>query len=144
MPNQNKRAKTSNTEENEVQLLAKEVYSKTMAQVDESGLYGIDPLTIIIVIGIIVNIVRVIQECNKDKTSTLGSGEQIGLLSTNIRFRAFERGWLTKFRLNKIIKKHLNKSQYKVYQEPLLETLLEIGKTVKEEQVSALLEHENV
>jgi hypothetical protein len=47
-------------------------------------------------------------------------------------------------RLRKILKNHLTKDQYKVYGDAMLQTLLEVGKTVKEEQVSALLEYKHV
>lgn len=148
MPSPNKKPSRNHTEdkpkEDKVELLAQEVYDKTMAQIDKSELYGIDPLTIIILIGIMVNVIRVIQECNKDKTSKLASGEKAVLLSTDIKFRAFQHGWFTRLRLKRIIKKHLTKDQNNKYGEAILKSLLDVGKTVKEEQVSALLEYENV
>ena len=127
-----------------LEALAQEIHDKTLSKVKETDRYGIDPLTIIILIGIAVNVIRVIQECNKNKTQKLKFGEKVDLLGTDIKFRSNNHSFFTRLKIRSIIKKHLNKSQYKVYQEPLLETLLEIGKTVKEEQVSALLEHENV
>ena len=127
-----------------LETLAQDILDKTLAKVKETDRYSIDPLTIIILIGIAVNVIRVIQECNKNKTTKLKFGEKVDLLGTDIKFRSNNHSFFTRLKIRSIIKKHLNKSQYKVYQEPLLETLLEIGKTVKEEQVSALLEHENV
>jgi len=127
-----------------VEILAQEIHDKTLSKVKETDRYGIDPLTIIILIGIAVNVIRVIQECNKNKTKKLKFGEKVDLLSTDIKFRSNNHSFFTRLKIRSIIKKHLNKSQYKVYKEPLLETLLEIGKKVKEEQVLALLEHENV
>jgi hypothetical protein len=149
MPNSNQRPRKKITEENKpeenkVELLAEEIYNKTMSQIDKSELHGIDPLTIIIIIGIIVNIIRVIQECNKDKVSKLAKSERTELLSTDMKFRAFQHGWLTRLKLKRIVKKYLTKDQYKEYGEPILKSLLDVGKTVKEEQVSALLEYENV
>lgn len=146
MPNPNRRPRVTKEaieieEEDIIQLLAKEVYEKTNNKIEQSTLYGIDPLTMILIIGIIVNVIRVIQECNKDKSRGLPKGEQATLLSTDIKYRAFNSGWFTKLRLKKIIKKHLNKEQSNKYADPLLATLLEVGKTVKEEQVSALLEY---
>lgn len=145
MPSPNIRPKAAKKaieiEEDIIQSLAKEVYEKTNSKIDKSALYGIDPLTIILIIGIIVNVIRVIQECNKDKSKGLPKGEQATLLSTDIKYRAFNSGWFTKLRLKKIINKHLNKEQKSKYSDALLTTLLEVGKTVKEEQVSALLEY---
>ena len=49
--------------------MAKQFYDRTISQTDEdTSEYGIDPITIIICISIIVNVIRVIQECNKNKT----------------------------------------------------------------------------
>jgi hypothetical protein len=148
MPNPNIRPRVKKTqdtiEKNKVELLAEEIYNKTMSKIKESELYGIDPLTIIILVGIAVNIIRVIQECNKNKTTSLSKGEQSTFLSTDVRFRSFNHSFLTRMRLRKILKNHLTKDQYKVYGDVILQTLLEVGKTVKEEQVSALLEYENV
>lgn len=149
MPNPNQRPRKkmdeeNQPEENKVELLAEEIYNKTMSQIDKSELHGIDPLTIIIIIGIIVNIIRVIQECNKDKVLKLAKSERTELLSTDIKFRSFQHGWLTRLKLKRIVRKHLTKDQYKTYGEPILKSLLDVGKTVKEEQVSALLEYENV
>jgi len=127
-----------------LETLAQDILDKTLAKVKETDRYSIDPLTIIILIGIAVNVIRVIQECNKNKTTKLKFGEKVDLLSTDIKFRSNNHSFFTRLKIRSIIKKHLNSSQYKVYKEPLLQTLLEIGKKVKEEQVSALLEHENV
>lgn len=127
-----------------LERLAKDILDKTLSKVKETDRYGIDPLTIIILIGIVVNIIRVIQECNKNKTSKLTFGDKVDLLSTDVKFRSNNHNLLTRLRIRSIIKKHLNKSQYKVYKNALLESLLDLGKKVKEEQVSALLEYENV
>jgi len=127
-----------------LETLAQDILDKTLAKVKETDRYSIDPLTIIILIGIAVNVIRVIQECNKNKTTKLKFGEKVDLLSTDIKFRSNNHSFFTRLKIRSIIKKHLNSSQYKVYKEPLLQTLLDIGKKVKEEQVTALLEYENV
>jgi hypothetical protein len=50
-----------------IEELAKEIYDKTLSKVKETDRYGIDPITIIMIIAIMVNVIRVIQECNKNK-----------------------------------------------------------------------------
>ena len=127
-----------------LETLAQDILDKTLAKVKETDRYSIDPLTIIILIGIAVNVIRVIQECNKNKTTKLKFGEKVDLLSTDIKFRSNNHSFFTRLKIRSIIKKHLNNSQYKVYKEPLLQTLLDVGKKVKEEQVTALLEYKNV
>lgn len=129
-----------------VDNLATLVLNTTLKKVEHNKekLYGfIDPLTMIIIIGIIVNVIRVIQECNKDKTNSLPKAQTAELLSTDVRFRSLNHSWFSRRKIKKIIQKHLTKEQYKVYSDALLSSLLDIGKTVKDEQVSALLEYEN-
>ncbi len=127
-----------------IEELAQKIYKDALAKVKETDRYGIDPFTIIIIIAILVNVIRVIQECNKDKTKTLASSEIPEMLSTDVKFRAFNNSFLTRMRLRNIIKNYITKEQNKVYGDALLKALLENGKTVTEEQVSALLEYKNV
>jgi len=126
-----------------VNNLATLVLNETLRKVEpnKDKIYSIDPLTIIIIIGIIVNVIRVIQECNKDKTNSLPKAQTAELLSTDVRFRSLNHSWFSRRRIKKIIQKHLTKEQSKVYSDALLGSLLEIGRTVKDEQVSALLEY---
>ena len=66
-----------------VNNLATSVLNSVLKKVEpnKDKTYGIDPLTIIIIIGIIVNVIRVIQECNKDKTNSLPKAQTAELLS---------------------------------------------------------------
>jgi hypothetical protein len=127
-----------------IEELAKEIYNKTLSKVKETDRYGIDPITIIMIIAIMVNVIRVIQECNKNKTTKLSAGEKTEFFNTDVRFRSFNHSFLTRMKLRKILKNQLTKHQYKVYGDAIVQTLLEVGKTVKEEQVSALLEYKHV
>jgi len=120
--------------------IAKKVIEKSNLPVENYG----SVILVLMFISIIITSVRVIQECNKNKTTSLSKGEQSTFLSTDVRFRSSNHSFLTRMRLRKILKNHLTKDQYKVYGDVILQTLLEVGKTVKEEQVSALLEYENV
>jgi len=81
--------------------LSKKILNDTEQQVYDKNRIaaGIDPLTIIIVIGVVVNIIRVIQECNKEKTSTLTSQDKAKLLSTDVRFRSLNHSFLTRWRV---------------------------------------------
>ena len=56
-----------------IEELALKIYNDPLAKVKETERYGIDPFTIIMIIAILVNVIRVIQECNKGKTTTLAS-----------------------------------------------------------------------
>lgn len=123
--------------------LASEVLEETKRNLreDDSQEYGIDPLTIIIIIGILVNVVRVIQECRKEETSKLSLGDTAQLLTTDIRLKCNKLGFFQKRRLKNIIKQYLTQKEYNKYGDALFNALLVVGKKSKDEQVSALLEY---
>lgn len=127
-----------------IEQLAAQVAHKAAAKVKPTDRYGIDPITIIICISIIVNIIRVIQECNKNKTAKMLSSEKTVFLTEELRLRSTNMSFLNKWRIKNILKRQLNKDQYRVYGDALYESLLESGTKVTEEQVSSLLEYKNV
>lgn len=125
-------------------LLAKNIQKKMLSEIKEKDTYGIDPITIILIISVIVNIIRVIQECNKKEISKMESSEKVDLLSTDVKFRSTHSSFLTRWRLRSIIKSHLDKKQYRVYGEPMIKALLEAGKNITTKQIIAIMEHDNV
>lgn len=112
---------------------------------NNSQKYGIDPITIIICISILVNVIRVIQECRKEKDKDKSTELRFTSLLTEVRYQAINSSWLGKRRIRKIIKEKLTKEQYQKYGEAMLKALLAIGTKATEEQVSSLMEYsENV
>ena len=125
-------------------ILAKDIQKKILSEVKEKDVYSIDPITIILIISVIVNIIRVIQECNKKEIDSLQNSEKVELLSTDVKFRSIHNSFLTRWRLKSIIKSHLDRKQYQVYGDAMLKVLLEAGKNITTEQVIAIMEHTNV
>ena len=97
---------------NVINDLASEVLEETKKNLreDNSENYGIDPLTIIIIIGILVNVIRVVQECRKDKDLQNYKFEpniylkdknktkqiQYTYMTTEVRSQATNCGWFAK------------------------------------------------
>ena len=131
---------------NVINDLASEVLEETKKNLreDNSENYGIDPLTIIIIIGILVNVIRVVQECRKDKDKNKTKQIQYTYMTTEVRSQATNCGWFAKRRIRKIIKEKLTPEQYKKYGEALLQALLVIGLKATDEQVCSLMEYQNV
>ena len=139
---------------NVINDLASEVLEETKKNLreDNSENYGIDPLTIIIIIGILVNVIRVVQECRKDcepitlnfKDKNKTKQMQYAYMTTEVRSQATNCGWFAKRRIRKIIKEKLTPEQYKKYGEALLQALLVIGLKATDEQVCSLMEYQNV
>ena len=111
---------------NVINDLASEVLEETKKNLreDKSENYGIDQLTIIIIIGILVNVIRVVQECRKDKDKNKTKQIQYAHMTTEVRSQATNCGWFAKRRIRKIIREKLTKEQYAKYGEALLQALL--------------------
>jgi hypothetical protein len=126
--------------------LASEVLEETKKNLreDNTSNYGIDPLTIIIIIGILVNVIRVVQECRKDKDKNKTKQIQYAHMTTEVRSQATNCGWFAKRRIRKIIREKLTKEQYTKYGEALLQALLIVGVKATDEQVSSIMEYSNV
>lgn len=124
-----------------IKEFADKIRRNTISKVDEVDRYGIDPITIIMCISILVGIIRIIQECNKSKMKQFGFEDRVELIGTEVRFRAQNHSFITRRRINKIIKTHLNTQQYKVYGDAMLKTMLEEGVNVTDDKIQALMEY---
>jgi len=105
--------------------------------------YGIDPITILMVISIILTLIRVIQECKSNQTQKDKMKEALDLKST-INNLCIKNNWLNNYRLNKIIKHHLSKKQYSTYGVDLKNAIMEVGKHLSDNESLTLLEATNV
>ena len=115
---------------NNVQL--EKISNDIIANSLPKNLYG-NPLLILMLISIIVNSVRVIQECSKKDNTTQE-------LNTNIKSLCSKKSWLTKMRLKKIMRKEMTKDEYKQYANLLVSAILNKGENITEEETSVLLE----
>lgn len=106
------------------------ISSKVVAKSKDDN-FGSIVLTLVL-IGIIVNLIRVAQECNKDKSPQ-------ACIST-IKNLCDKRGWYTKMRMRKIIRQNIGLKNYKLYGKSLVESILETGNELTEEKLLQLLE----
>jgi len=105
--------------------------------------YGFDPITIIIVIGVILSLIRVIQECRSKRTKNDKMSEALDLRHTIVNL-TIKDNWLNNYRLNRILKQHLSKKQYQQYGVSLKNAIMEVGKNLNDEESLTLLEATNV
>jgi len=120
-----------------LEKIAKKVLNKLPKDQDN---YGIDPLTLIIIIGVLLSLIRVIQECRKKRTLLKNKYDQINLLKQDIQEIVLKDSWLNNLRLKKIVKQHLNKDQYKAYGKDLQNIIMEVGVNLTEDEVYTLME----
>jgi hypothetical protein len=123
-----------------LEKIGKKVLNKLPKNEDN---YGIDPLTLIIVIGIILSLIRVIQECRKKRTLLKDKNERVSLLKKDIQEVILKDSWLNNLRLNKILKQHLSRDQYKVYGKELKNSIMEVGVNLTEDETYTLMEAVN-
>jgi len=105
--------------------------------------YGIDPITIIIVIGVILSLIRVIQECRKKRTLLKDKHDQAGLIKKDIQEIVLKDSWLNNMRLKRILKQHLTKDQYNAYGKDLQKSIMEVGINLTDDEVYTLMEAAN-
>jgi hypothetical protein len=125
----------------EVKGIAKNVMNK--AGIPEEEEFG-SVIAILMVISIILTLIRVLQECNKNKTENMTAQDKTPIYGESIRTFSKKRGWFTRLRIKRIIKKHLNSEQYKKYSIKLTESLMDVGENLKDDEVYSLVEAANV
>lgn len=105
--------------------------------------YGfVDPITVLMLISIMIGLIRVVQECRKDKLSrTNNRKEQAGIIKDEILSLGPKPGLFQKRKIKKILVANMSKEQYKLYGSHTYDELVNVGSTVTDEQVLALLEY---
>lgn len=101
-------------------------------------------IAILMVISIILTVIRVLQECNKNKTKNMTSQDKTNVYAETINDLSIKRGWFTRLRIKRIIRKELSSEDYNKYGIKLTEAMLDIGESVTDDEVTTLMEAANV
>jgi hypothetical protein len=102
-------------------------------------------IAILMMISIILTVIRVLQECNKTKVAQLSNAEdRYAIYGENIRTFSKNKGWFTKMRIKKIIRRELDADDYALYSARLVNSLLNIGENLKDDEIVTLVEAANV
>lgn len=123
-----------------IEALAEKIITKSNIKNDN---YGIDPITIIIIIGVILSLIRVIQECRKKRKNLTRYDDALDLRHTIVNL-TIKDNWLNNYRLNKILKQHLSKNQYNNYGEAIKKAIMEVGHNLTDDESLTLLEVSHV
>jgi hypothetical protein len=124
-----------------LEKIAKKVISNMNLEKDKE--YGIDPITIIIVIGVILSLIRVIQECKKNRKLLKDKTEAASLMKKDIQEVVLKDSWLNRLRLQRIMKQNMSKDQYKSYGKALQNSIMETGINLTDDEVYTLMEAAN-
>jgi hypothetical protein len=115
------------------------------AKLPQENTYGFDPLTILMIISIILTCIRILQECNKNKLSKeCSAADKYALYGQQIKEFSDRRGWFTKMRIKKVLRREMKPDDYNQYSFAILNALLDTGETLTEEDVQTLVEAANV
>jgi hypothetical protein len=102
-------------------------------------------MAILMIISITLTLIRILQECNKNKkTDQLSATDKYNLYGSEIKSYSIKRGWFTKLRIKKVIRKQMSSDQYKKYGSALLDSVLNTGENLKDDEVITLVEAANV
>jgi len=128
--------------DNKVKTVAERVMKQAKIPPEEN--FG-SVIAILMIISIILTVIRVLQECNKNKLSSdCSAQDKCNLYGSEIKSYSTKRGWFTKLRIKKIMRQKMSRDQYAQYSLQLLNSLLDNGENLKDDEVMALVEASNV
>jgi len=132
------------TEQNEkLKSIAIKVLEKT--NVPKTDNYGFAVVTILMIISIILTCVRILQECNKNKLSAQSTvQDKYSMYGEQLHTFSERRGWFTKMRIKKILRREMTREDYEKYSLAILNALLETGEILTDDEISTLVEAANV
>ena len=97
-------------------------------------------ILILMIIGIVLSLIRVIQECNKKKLVGLNRRNQAEVMQKAVGDICIKRNMVNQWRLNRIIKQKLSPEDYKTYGAELKKSIMETGPELTEEEIITLVE----
>jgi hypothetical protein len=124
----------------------KNVGNRVMKQagIPEDEQFG-SVIAILMIISIILTLIRVLQECNKNKLSQdCTAQDKYSLYGEEIKNYSVRKGWFTKLRIKKVLRQNMSKEQYAKYSIKLMSALLDNGENLKDDEIVALVETSNV
>lgn len=115
------------------------------SRVPKEDNYGFAVVTILMIISIILTCVRILQECNKNKLSAQSTTQdKYSMYGEQLHTFSERRGWFTKMRIKKILRREMKKEDYEKYSLTILNALLETGEVLTDDEVATLVEAANV
>jgi hypothetical protein len=101
-------------------------------------------IAILMIISIMLTVIRVLQECNKNKMSTFSTKEKTQFFAGEIKKTIIRRTWFTKMTIKKAIRRELGMVAYKEHGNALMNAILDIGEELKDDELITLAEAANV
>lgn len=126
-----------------LEAIAIKVMDKMELSNSKNDKYG-NIILVIMIIGIILSLIRVIQECNKGRLLNFNRKERSKLMHSEIQNICISKNVLNTWRLKRIIKQKLNPEDYKSYGTQLRNAIFSTGIELSEQETYTLVEAANV
>jgi hypothetical protein len=125
----------------DVELIAKRIVKDANADDPECG----SVLLVLTIIGVVLSLIRVIQECNKKEASGLFSAqEKTGLYHSEIKNLSVRRGFFTRARIKKALRRELSQADYEKHGLNLTDAIINNGQKITTEETEVLMRAANV
>ena len=93
-------------------------------------------IAVIMIISTLLTLIRIVQECSKNKDRMF--------YANKIRDISVLRGWYTKMRIKRILRRELKPEDYRKNAASLVNAILDEAAQIKEEDLITILESANV
>jgi len=124
-----------------LEAIAKKVLADAGLSSDEK--FG-SVIAILMIISVILTSIRILQECNKNRTQHMTRDEKYTAYGEEIKEFSSKRGWFTRLRIKRVLKREMTKEEYEQYGFKLIESILSIGETLTDDEIKTLVENANV
>lgn len=101
-------------------------------------------IAVLMIISVILTAVRILQECNKNRTIGMSLPEKCAAYGEEIKEFSSKRGWFTRMRIKRLIKREMSQEDYGKYGLRLIESILNIGESLTDDEIKTLVENANV
>jgi hypothetical protein len=130
-------------ENEQLKAIAIKILEKSKVPKDDQ--HGFAIVTILMIISIILTCIRILQECDKTQLSTVStSQEKYSLYGEQIKFFSDRKGWFTKMRIKKVLRREMSREDYEKYSLSILSALLDTGEILTDDEIITLVEAANV
>jgi hypothetical protein len=120
----------------EMENIGQEILNKAEIKEEKFG----SVIAVLMIISIILTVIRVIQECDKNELSGMNLQQQTTLYHNNIKHLSLRKSWMTRMRLKKIIRQKLSKEDYRTYGNKICNAIFDFGTTINESQTQSIIE----
>lgn len=97
-------------------------------------------IALLMVISICITAIRVVQECEKNRSRDLSGNALDSFYKEKFRYLSLKRGWYTNIKLKQIIKKNMCIEDYRKYKYELRDAIFDTAIDLSDTETHTLME----